>query len=572
MALAPSASKISIRQTLDMLDGPFRSVATGVAEDRYAFWLGSGISFGKVDGLKKIIPRVIEFVRQKIDHTNIDCAFAAALNRALSLAGLSDDEWARVDFEVEFAAWPDQAAIVGRLTNNYARLLEITVAGHPDDYLLWDGVGVAATFANPAIEPDVEHLCMAMLVLEGAASDIATANWDGLVEKAINELTGGVPKLVVCVRSEDLRQPKLAAQVIKFHGCAILAVSDEPHYRPFLVARFSQINRWAAAPENRAVIGRLLDIAVSKPTLMMGLSAQDSNIQAFFATAEATMRWPWPGDRPSFVFSGDQVGADQEALLRNVYPHAYTAATRDQINRQSLVKSYANPLLMALLLSVICDKLSGMVDMVEGVLDQDAKNAVKLGIVALRNHVADLDNGDRTKFVKSFIDQTSRIMTMFRDGSAGTAPRRYNPITSMPLHQIAGDQNIPSSGLTEVAIVAGLLGLGIESGLWTLDGIDPSNPSDGVVRISTAVAGTKMVLAAHGRAAIRLQQNGHIADDEDAVLVYSAERPPNMARSPRSSPGRTGHLGLREVSIYDLLQVTTSVDDLMQHFREEAAI
>ncbi|WP_434730501.1 SIR2 family protein [Rhizobium binae] len=572
MALAPSASNITIRQTLDVLDGPFRTVATGVAEDRYAFWLGSGISFGKVDGLKKIIPRVIEFLRQRIDRTNANCAFATALNRALALAGLSDDEWGRVNTELEFAAWPDQAAIVGRLTNNYSRLLEITVAGQPEDYLLWEGVGVAATFANPTTEPDVEHLCMAMLVLEGAASDIATANWDGLVEKAINELTGGIPKLVVCVRSEDLRQPKLAAQVIKFHGCAILAVSDEPHYRPFLVARFSQINRWAAAPENRAVIGRLMDIAVSKPTLMMGLSAQDSNIQAFFATAEATMRWPWPGDRPSFVFSGDQVGADQEALLRNVYPQAYTAATRDQINQQSLVKSYANPLLMALLLSVICDKLSSMVDMAEGLLDQDGKNAVKLGIVTLRNHVAGLDSGDRIEFVKSFIDQTSRIMTMFRDGSAGTAPRRYNPITSTPLHQIAGDQNIPSSGLTEVAVVAGLLGLGIENGLWSLEGIDSSNPADGIVRISTTAASTKMVLAANGRAAIRLQQNGHIADDEDAVLVYSAERPPNMTRSPRSSPGRTGHLGLREVSIYDLLQVTSSADDLMQHFREEAAI
>ncbi|ESZ27408.1 hypothetical protein X732_32585 [Mesorhizobium sp. L2C066B000] len=59
------------------------------------------------------------------------------------------------------------------------------------------------------------------------------------------------------------------------------------------------------------------------------------------------------GNRPSFVFSGEQVGADQEGLLKNVYPQAYTAATRDQINEQSLVKAYANPLLLALVLSVI---------------------------------------------------------------------------------------------------------------------------------------------------------------------------------------------------------------------------
>ncbi|RWE29936.1 MAG: SIR2 family protein, partial [Mesorhizobium sp.] len=223
MPAAPSASTISVRQTLDILDGPFRSVATGIAEDQYAFWLGSGISFGRVDGLKHIIVRVMEFLRQQSDPANPNCPYNIALKRALGLAPLSADEWARVDFTLGFSAWPDQAAIVARLTNNYARLLDVTVAGKADDYLLWDGVGVPATFANPAIEPDVEHLCMGILVLEGSASSIATANWDGLVEKAVAELTGGVPKLVVCVRAEDLRQPELTGQIIKFHGCAVLA-------------------------------------------------------------------------------------------------------------------------------------------------------------------------------------------------------------------------------------------------------------------------------------------------------------------------------------------------------------
>jgi hypothetical protein len=36
MPAAPGASTISVRQTLDILDGPFRSVATGIAEDQYA--------------------------------------------------------------------------------------------------------------------------------------------------------------------------------------------------------------------------------------------------------------------------------------------------------------------------------------------------------------------------------------------------------------------------------------------------------------------------------------------------------------------------------------------------------
>ncbi|MGX5844968.1 SIR2 family protein [Mesorhizobium sp. ArgA1] len=572
MPTAPSASTISVRQTLDILDGPFRSVATGIAEDQYAFWLGSGISFGRVDGLKRIIARVMEFLRQQIDPANPNCPYNASLKRALGLAPLSADEWARLDLTLGFATWPDHAAIVARLTNNYARLLDITVAGKADDYLLWDGVGVPATFANPAIEPDVEHLCMGILVLEGSASSIATANWDGLVEKAVAELTGGVPKLVVCVRAEDLRQPALTGQIIKFHGCAVLAVTDEGTYRPFLVGRYSQINRWAAAPENQAVINRLLDIAVSKPTIMMGLSAQDSNIQAFFAKAESVMRWPWPGNRPSFVFSGEQVGADQEGLLRNVYPQTYTAATRDQINEQSLVKAYANPLLLALVLSVIADKMQVMVGTVPGAIDPAARTALQQGVVALRDYLATLDTGDRLQFLRKFVDHTSRIMTMFRDGAAGVAPRRYNPLTSLPLHQIAADQTLPSSGFPEIAVFAGLLGLGLRDGTWTLAESDPGDPASGAVKVATASASTKLVLAANGRSAIRLQQNGHIDDNEDAVLVYSAEKPPPMPRSPRSAPGRTGVLGLREVSIYDLLQHATGAADLLQQFRSEAAI
>ncbi len=572
MSAVPSASTISVRQTLDILDGPFRSVAEGIAEDRYAFWLGSGISFGRVDGLKRIIPRVMEFLRQQIDTANPNCPYKVALDRALNLAPLSVDEWARVDFDVAFDAWPDRVAIVARLTNNYARLLDITVAGKVDDYLLWDGVGVAATFANPAIEPDVEHLCMGILVLEGSGSSIATANWDGLVEKAVDELTGGVPRLVVCVRAEDLRQPDLSGQIVKFHGCAVLAVANEATYRPFLVGRYSQINRWAAAPENAAVIGRLKDIAVSKPTIMMGLSAQDSNIQAFFAAAETVMQWPWPGDRPSFVFSGEQVGADQEGLLKNVYRQSHTAATRDQINEQSLIKAYANPLLLALVLSVIADKMRVMVDTVQGVLGPAGRADLQQGVVALRDYLATLDTGDRLQFVRKFVDHTSRTMTMFRDGIAGIAPRRYNALTPLPLHQIAVDQTLPSSGLPEIAVFAGLLGLGVRDGIWTLAESDPADPASGAVKVATASASTKLVLAANGRSAIRLQQNGHIDNNEDAVLVYSAEKPPPMARSPRSSPGRTGVLGLREVSIYDLLQHATSAVELMQQFRSEAAI
>lgn len=235
MALAPTAATITVRDTLGLLDGSFLAFAKGVAEDRYAFWLGSGISFGRVDGLKKVVPRVVEYLRSRIVAADPGCRFKKALEQALELAQLSDEEKGRVNLARPFSEWPDANTIGNRLVDKYSRLLDIQVDGEPDDYVLWSGVDIVATFADPNIEPDVEHLCIGILILEGVSSDIASANWDGLVEKAVDVLTTGQPAVVVCVRPEDMREPGLRARLFKFHGCAVKASTDEAVFRPYLI-------------------------------------------------------------------------------------------------------------------------------------------------------------------------------------------------------------------------------------------------------------------------------------------------------------------------------------------------
>ena len=270
MALAPNAATITVRETLGLLDGPFFAFAEGVAENRYALWLGSGISFGRVDGLKTVVPRVIEFLRSQIVAGDPACRFRKALEEALALAQLSDEEKGRVDLARPFSEWPDANAIVDRLVDNYSRLLDIQVDGEPEDYVLWSGVDIIATFADPNIEPDVEHLCIGILILEGVSSDIASANWDGLVEKAVDVLTTGQPAVVVCVRPEDMREADLRARLYKFHGCAVKASTDEAVFRPYLIGRQSQIHGWVA--QNTVIVNRLIELITEKPTLMMGLS------------------------------------------------------------------------------------------------------------------------------------------------------------------------------------------------------------------------------------------------------------------------------------------------------------
>lgn len=572
MALAPSAATITVSETLGLLDGPFRAFAEGLAEDRYALWLGSGISFGRVDGLKQIIPRVIEFLRAQIEVGNLACRFRTALDQALALAQLSPEERGRVDLTRPFAEWPDADAITGRLIGNYARLLETTVEGEADDFVLWNGVDIASTFADPDVEPDVEHICIAILLLEGVSSDIVSANWDGLVEKAVDTLTGGVSALVVYVRPEDLREPQQRARLFKFHGCAVKATADEATYRPCLVGRQSQIHGWVARQDNAPIVQRLIDLIATKPTLMMGLSAQDANIQAIFAAAEARMAWPWPGDRPSYVFSENAIGVDQQGLLRNVYRAAYTPGTRQQILDSALIRAYAKALLVSLVLHVLCAKLRRLIELAPGALGVADWQRLQAGVVVVRDRLAAAAEPDRMAFVRALVEQSSRAIMMFRDGHAPAAARPYNPISAVPVQQLAADTALPASGLREAAVATGILGMGLEAGAWTLDVIDPADNTSGVLRVTSSAGAAKVYLAANSHAALRLQHHGHLIDGDDAILIHSLETTPSLPRSPRGAPGRTGRPGLREVSIAELVGVAATSADLLQRFREEVAL
>jgi len=88
----PTAASITVQQTLELLDRKFAAFAEGVADGRYAFWLGSGISRGRVPDLGEIVLMVLEFLQARVDPGNPGCAHAKALAEAVDLAGLRDDE------------------------------------------------------------------------------------------------------------------------------------------------------------------------------------------------------------------------------------------------------------------------------------------------------------------------------------------------------------------------------------------------------------------------------------------------------------------------------------------------
>jgi hypothetical protein len=217
-----TASSITVLEALQLLDGKFGSFAIGVCRGEYAFWLGSGISRDRVVGLHGVLRKLVEFLRTRLEGDDPACPYRRALDAVIGQATLSPEEAARIDYHTDSSTWPDVNVILQRLADKYSRVLDVTVAGQAaSDFLLWEGVDFVHTFANQ--EPDAEHLCIAILVAEGAVADLVSANWDGLLEAAAIELGLSADVFRICVTGSDFRGPAVAARLMKFHGCALRA-------------------------------------------------------------------------------------------------------------------------------------------------------------------------------------------------------------------------------------------------------------------------------------------------------------------------------------------------------------
>lgn len=573
----PPAAVISVSETLDLLDNSFADFARGVADGRYAFWLGSGISLGVVPGLRGVIAKVIEFIRASINPADPSCRFRRAMNEALQCAGVTSAQRAALDLNAPFATWPDDKrdAIVEALLNNYSRLLTIRVDNEPWDYLLWEAVAVRQTYGDAGLQPDVEHLCLAALSLEGVATDMVSANWDPLVERAVASLTDGNAALMptVVAKPNDVQLPRNRTRLIKFHGCAEKAAANEADYREWLVARDPQINGWCGQAKNQPFFTALVALISQKPTFMLGLSAQDGNIQHVFQTAAAQCPWDIASVPPGYVFSENELGLDQQSLLENVYGNQISPANFQAVCDAARIQAFAKPLLTALLLDVLARKLVALIGVMEGALSTPERQQLVSGVVRLRN---DLGSAAETSvpFVMGLLQRWARASQLLRAGEVVQPNVKYVAISADPIPSMAGNADQAVLGLREAAVALGLLGVGVARGDWTVDA-EPVTTGAGALAVRSTRPGavrTKVYLTANAYSAMRLVGQGELDESEAPILIQARELVPAMSRSPVGSVGRTGVPPLREISIASLMDACVTFDDLYANFRRELAI
>jgi hypothetical protein len=565
----PKAATITVKETLDLLDGPHLEMSEGVTQGRYAFWLGSGISRDRVIGLDGVLAKLVEFLRT---HATADanCGYHKALEKLIGMASPSAIENGQIDFDQRSSTWLCLPELLNRLWYRYSEVLSIEIPKERLDYLLWVGLDFANTFASQ--DADVEHLVIGMLALEGTVADLATANWDGLLEAAMKELGYVETFYRITVTGEDLRGPIAKAKLYKFHGCALRAIEDEDRYRHLLVARSAQITGWMSSPVFKIVRDQLEALIQRSRTLMIGMSAQDENIKNMFGQVGAQQGWKWTDQPTPIVFSAQELGDDQKSLLNVAYSVDYEA-NRDAICEAARLPAYAKPLLLALLLKVLATKLQVLASDATALnLDAAAQSSISDGIRHLRDRVAEAGNGDRLKLAKNIAASLARARHQLQNGDSPVGIPIYFPVDEQPAHLMKGKLGLLNTGQREAAAALGLIGLEDQASSWKASVDNASDVRSGALRLTSPCATTRVFFAANDDNITSLMECGAFdEDDPDVVLICSRRVSVRQQRNP-SVNLRSGKMGPRYLAFGPMLAEAASLDDLLSTFRTEVAI
>ncbi|MDE0269365.1 MAG: SIR2 family protein [Acidimicrobiaceae bacterium] len=563
---------VKTRDVLDSFDDKLASFASAVARQaEYVFWLGSGLSASVVPCVSELLIRLLTFLQERLDRSDEGCRFRKALDEIIEISGIPQETRNGIDLTAAVESWPDLDDIVQRLVSKYSKVLGVLVDNEEPDFLVWEGIDVVQTYGSSDLEPAAEHLCLAILLLEGTVRSVASANWDGLIESAVERLTGDTEgHLRVVILPEDFKKPEARCDLIKFHGCAVKAAEDQDAYRSRLIARQSQIYGWTTEPQHVVTRTRLEDWTATKKILMVGLSAQDSNIHTILNQARQNLSQDWPVDPPAVVFALESLDSDQQGVLNSIYGESYLL-NHQEIEKTALLGAYAQPLLLGLVLFTLTDKLCSLIGELHQDWDTATLRTLEDGLRNLRDSVASIIDDDATVFVDSLIATTGMALSMFRYGSPPCAgSRHYQPLTAQPIAKAVLDPNIDIDELGFLAVAVSLLGMGAAQGLWRLTAGDAHQPDNGVCTVESAHE-SRVFFVRDSGVLSRLEKNGHVnMTDPSVVVVHAKEIPEQQVRSPRVRYGRTGRYPAREVAIETVAGASTDANGLLTSFRQSA--
>jgi hypothetical protein len=146
-------NEVSIADALARLRGRSPALLADLANADRVLWIGSGVSYGRVPGLKVLLRRVLEFLQDRIN----DPLEGSDHRRALDQVVEEHLPGELAAFRADPAGWaiPDDLT---SLVNSYSTILGTEVGEHPQDYLLWEAVDVCETYGAPTLQPGARSI------------------------------------------------------------------------------------------------------------------------------------------------------------------------------------------------------------------------------------------------------------------------------------------------------------------------------------------------------------------------------------------------------------------------------
>ncbi|MFC0421604.1 SIR2 family protein [Glutamicibacter ardleyensis] len=537
-----------------------------VADGKRLVWLGSGISRYQVPDLVKLISRVLRFLRDRAASGEPD-----ASNHGEALLEILDAHLAeeRQRYLADPIGWEPAALEV--LRERYSQVLGVGVAGKPNDYLLIEGAGLPILYGDPDLEPGPTHKILAMLISEGVVTTLASGNWDGLVEKALADISATSSLLDVYVDVNDPRDAQGHAEIAKFHGCAVLALNDSVRYRDKIIATTAQISRLHGDPAYEHMRDHLRDLTTRTRSLVLGLSVQDSDLLTIFQASASRSPWPWDDTHPAYLFAEPAVLPSQRDVLEVAYGDDY-GRERPSILQKSALGAYAGPVTAALLIEVLASKLAAALQQHQN-LPMNMLQSLERGIRRLISRIVIAFGRDEAALADFLLDGYSDFLRTYL-GSATVGATQYVPFARGTRSQIRTGFAVVAMGLDLLAVAVGMIGFGEEKNRWRVSLHSEEKGSRILVSRRRASTGTTLVVVHGASEAIDVMASDDwISGHDDMVLLQMKLGSLASTRSPTGRIGRGRKVRKRrEVAWSEISDSVIDMEDLMVRFETGAGL
>lgn len=551
-----------MRNTWRALKAEHAELIADVADGRRFVWLGSGISLNQVPGLVELISRVLTFLRDKAVSEDPDASDHEAALRQILQEHLPG-ELSR--FEEDRSGWVPKPKRLDGLRTSYSDLLSIGVVGKPSDYLLMEGAGLADLYGDPLLVPGPTHVLLAVLIFEGSIVNLASGNWDGLVEKALSSISSDDSLLDVYVDVNDPREGYGNAELAKFHGCAVRARTAPDRYRTKVVATAAQVANLHGDPDFQHMRDRLLDLTTRLRSLVLGLSVQDSDLLTIFKSSASRSAWPWENNHPAYLFAEPTVLPSQRTVLEVAYGRSYDDERRE-IDSRSALGSYAGPVVAALVIEVLAAKYETALDrhteLPAGLLEQ-----LRLGIRRIVLRVVATFGRDESAISSFLLAGYADFMRTFF-GTHTVGDTAYVPFVRGTRAQLETGHAALGLGADRLALLVGVLGSGELGRRWRVLLRDENHASRIFIARGASVGGVILVGVRSAKEAIAVMgTEDWIHGSQEMVLLQMDGERDASRRSPGGRIGKgRGAQRRRELDWAELSETVTTHEELLVRF------